>query len=77
MKVKNREGREIEIYVTAGGEPEDIEIYEAKYIDDNQDATDEEVEHILEDYQQEIFLEWEEANQGATDWIYDQMKDGG
>lgn len=57
MILKNEQGREIELSV-GGGSDDDIEITDAGYIDNGEDASDEDVDYLYENYPDALYEAW-------------------
>lgn len=65
-KITDSKGREVEITVY-GKYEDDIEISTATYVDDDSDLPEEEVDHVLNHYQDAIYEMWYENRCGAAE----------
>jgi len=75
MLVKNKLGQEIEIESIYGKYENDIQIGCAYYVDTNKDISDEDLEYIYENYQQELYEKWYENQACQAEYYWDLLQD--
>lgn len=70
MKVKDKDGREIQISVS-GRYEDDIQIDEAYYVDSEEEVLDDVIDYIQSQYADEIYQEWYENKCGEAEYLYE------
>jgi hypothetical protein len=75
MIITDSNGKQVYVRVS-GRYVDDLEITDAYYIDDDTEVSDDEIDFIMDNYQEEMSEAWFENQCSMADDIMDRMKDG-
>lgn len=74
MLVKDSKGRAVELYLY-GDEPDDIQVEDIFYADDESDVPEDEVEYIMDKYADAIYEEFAEQQAARYENYSDSLED--